>query len=201
MKRLEREGKTDIIEKIKKAQETVEQGEHVYCFLCQSKFHNYTDCDKYAEYARVIGNRLPPVLLAMVSKDKIQNLQTQDEQESTHEIEESETEETANTKAPEVEQASQNLSKPMRLFSNQLEASKEPTCIAMVAPVSALQDLTYKISIVPGGISRGKTFGQIQTIFNKLLVADEQQYGAMQLKNIQEHSVVLAVPNGWELRK
>lgn len=71
----------------------------------------------------------------------------------------------------------------------------------MVAPISALQDLAYRISIVPGGILRGKTFGQIQTIFNKLLVADEQQYGAVQLKNIQEHSVVLAVPNGWELKK
>ena len=71
MKRLEREGKTDIIEKIKKARETVEQGERTYCFLCQSKLHNYTDCDRYTEYAQIIHNRLPPVLLVMVSKDKI----------------------------------------------------------------------------------------------------------------------------------
>ena len=61
----------------------------------------------------------------------------------------------------------------MRFFSNKLDVSKEPACIAMVAPVSALRDLTYKISIVPGGILRGKTFGQVQTIFNKFLVADE----------------------------
>lgn len=146
----------------------------MYCFLCQSKLHNYTDCDKYAEYARIIDNRLPPVLLAMVSKDKLQNLQAQDEQESTHEGYELDMEETANVKSQETEQMPQNLSKPMRFFSNVLDVSKEPTCIAMVAPVSALQDLTYKIAIVPGGISRGKTFGQIQTIFNKLLVADEQ---------------------------
>ena len=114
---------------------------------------------------------------------------------------ESDAEDTTNAKGQEAEQMPQNLSKPMRFFSNVLDVSKEPTCIAMVAPVSALQDLTYKIAIVPGGISRGKTFGQIQTIFNKLLVSDEQQYAAMQLKNIQEHSVVLAVPNGWEVKK
>lgn len=47
----------------------------MYCFLCQSKLHNYTECDKYAEYEQTISSRLPPVLLAMVSKDKIGNLQ------------------------------------------------------------------------------------------------------------------------------
>eukprot|EP00703_Trepomonas_sp_PC1_P004625 JAP91981.1 Hypothetical protein TPC1_16223 [Trepomonas sp. PC1] len=189
MKRLEAEGKTDIIEKIQQNKEIVEQVSTNFCVICQGQ-HCIGECDKYEEHFEFLNQRLPPIL-------------AQFKQQQVEQLEESEKEE----EQPEQEVEEQvkiieDLSKPIYYIDQILQKELEPQPIVMIAPISALNKFNFVVQITDGKIQRGQSYSQLMQIFNKRFT---DSYVQQQIKNIPDHTVLLAIPGScqfvWEKEK
>ncbi|CAL6051429.1 Fibronectin-binding_protein A N-terminus (FbpA) domain-containing protein [Hexamita inflata] len=194
MKRLTKEGRTDIIEKIQQSKEVVELQSCKYCVLCQKNDHNINECEDIFEHEDLLKIRLPPILHQFIKKLQIQEESSEEQSEEQNENDQNENEEDKTE-----EKVADNLSKPIHYLNTALDVTLEPQATIMLGPISCFKNIDVQFTIVQGNIQRGQSYSQLQAAFAKKF--KEQPFALQQLKLVPEHTVLMNIPGSWQIEK